>query len=270
MGCEYGGVTMSEPEHVVYARYFQDVLGCQIIPLWGVDTTPSGAVICRCREGAMCENTGKHPATPWKGKPSRLPNLTQNWGYSTDRLVVIDLDRHDVTIPWSLPETYEIGTRKGKHMIYRWDGEPLATRVGYFPGVDIKAHGGLVVGAGSRRSDGGTYEPLNSSLIAPLPDFVAKAVGRPREYALISGKLMERTSPIMREYVEAMCSQVRNANERNVTLFRTLTSVMRGQFVGQDAVNEILVAAYEAGLGLEEITRTYESAMKSVYGEVPT
>lgn len=257
---------MTEPYHIAMARWFQDEHGCQIVPLWGIETGPSGGTYCRCREGSSCPNEGKHPVKSWKSRPSVLPTVLQNWGFVSDHLVTIDLDSHDVSLPWDLTShpTMEVTTRKGKHMIYRWDGEPLATRIRFKPDIDIKASGGLVVGAGSARADGGYYES-NGLPIAPLPKFVADSLPRPTVFIGVTTPLRERTSPLVWPGVEAKCEEFRTTDTRNTLLFSTMVELYRTRWAGQDAADAIRDAALAAGLTQDEVRRTMESAYKGAY-----
>lgn len=259
---------MGEPEQITYARYFQDTLGCRIVPLWGIEIGPSGAGMCRCPRRSSCEAEGKHSVGRWKDTPSKLPNSHQNWGYVSDNLVVIDLDSHDVEPPveWGLTPTYEVGTRKGRHLIYSWDGPPLATRIGVVPHIDIKAHGGLVVGPGSRRVDGGFYTPLNGSMVSPLPEGVEGATHKVNTTVVYPARLMDHTHPLVWESsVEPAITDILNSKTRNSTLFLVLVQVFRRGWCGNDAVDAFKQAAMDAGLSAHEVETCAGSALKAAW-----
>lgn len=259
---------MSEPAHITAARFFQNELGAQIVPLHGILDGPAGS-ICRCRDGASCTNAGKHPAMAWKGKASKLPNLLNNWGYVSDHIVVLDFDRGDIEVPWELPDTYRVRTRKGFHLLFRWDGAPLRMRIGIIPGLDIKGSGGLTVGPYSRRIDGGIYEPMNELPMEPLPKDIAMACGYAAQQTVPTGSIIETTSPWAQQALDALCEEIRTLPQgtRNDTLYRTMFRAFRAGWLGRDALPSIVQCAMDSGLDRYEVERTMNSAYRAVFAE---
>lgn len=116
----------------------------------------------------------------------------QHLGEGRGYLAVLDIDpRHggdESLASWEaenaqLPETFRVKTGGGGEHLYFSTREPIAGRGNLFPGVDLKAEGGYVVGPGSIHASGNNYvpDPVPPPAIAPLPD------------ALLALALAERT-----------------------------------------------------------------------------
>ena len=88
-----------------------------------------------------------------------------NYGISTERLVVPDIDPRHGGHLWlddnehRLPETWRFRTGGGGwHLLYRLpDGVKIGNRANLAPGVDIRGHGGQIVGPGSLHPNGKLY-----------------------------------------------------------------------------------------------------------------
>lgn len=257
-------------DHITYARYFQDTWQAQIIPCFGAREGVS--LICRCREGAVCEAPLKHPTKKFKGQPSRLPNLFENYAVLSSRLVCVDYDsREPVEGVWNdlyiEHPTFQIETRKGFHVLYENTGPPVSTRIGIVPGVDIKSHNGYFIGPGSRRTDGGYYTPSNTLPIAPLPPEIVPALSlaSSRTNTPVSHEMAQKTPGWAWPSVEQACEEMIGADgSRNTTLHRLACAMYRNSALGIDALMELAQCASRAGLGDTEIERTIQSAYDGV------
>lgn len=100
-------------------------------------------------------------------------------------LLVLDLDSHGALMEaerLGLPYTVAASTAKGRHCYFQHPGGKVKNRAGLFPGADIRADGGFVVGPGSIHPSGRPYEwiasPLDSPLAAP-PQWLMDALAPP-------------------------------------------------------------------------------------------
>ena len=97
-----------------------------------------------------------------------------NVGIVTGRvsgLLVLDLDSQDAIMEaerLGLPDTVATSTAKGRHCYFQHPGGKVKNRAGLFPGADIRADGGFVVGPGSIHPSGKPYEWIASPLDGPL------------------------------------------------------------------------------------------------------
>lgn len=257
-------------EHIEYARYFQDTLGLQVVPLFSPVFGPAGG-ICRCRDGAACASPGKHPKARYKGQPSRLPAAMENYAVVLGRYVVVDVDDREVlerlpeVLGFELPDTWAVDTGKGRHYWFH-HGEPLATRLGAFPKVDLKSGATYVVGPGCRSVTGATYTPVNSLAIAEAPEALVKACGRARIHreTAITHTVPMVTSRFALPAVEEMCDAMRTSPTRNNTLLQLSCYLLRSGWAGEDALRMLASAAMEAGLSEAEVMRTQDSARRMV------
>jgi hypothetical protein len=119
-----------------------------------------------------------------------------NVGVSTDGLFVLDVDSgkggldalEQLRVLGNIPATFTVrSARGGLHLYFRpRDGERFRSRayrkmpdgrelfaINGFPGVDVRADGGLTVGPGST-FDGRPYEIETDAEIAELPEFIAE------------------------------------------------------------------------------------------------
>lgn len=118
----------------------------------------------------------------WKATPLANPGIL-----TTDFLVVdVDVDeakgengfRTLLTLPEDIPDTYTQRTpRGGAHIMLSAPGLHLPNRVKFLPGLDTRAHGGYIVGAGAVLANGAKYTG-NSSGIAPAPAWLVELVKR--------------------------------------------------------------------------------------------
>lgn len=127
---------------------------------------------CSCGRDT-CAWPGKHPRVSWRQYSERLPTVKEvnqwfgsefygsNLGIVTGRvsgLAVVDVDRSMAAYrALKLPRTLEsITGGGGRHYFYGLD-EPMASRIGMVPGIDLKADGGFVVAPPSVHKSGRAY-----------------------------------------------------------------------------------------------------------------
>ena len=186
---------MNKANKVAFAQAYASY-GLPVFPLHNV----TGG-ICSC--GAGCETPGKHPRTKhgFKDATMDVDQIKRWWkrwpdaniGVATGAdvgLVVVDVDvRNDGHISLlelesnheMLPETVQVLTGGGgQHFCFRHSGGSVnGGRLQGYPGIDIKADGGYVVGVGSDHMSGKRYEWEISSVLgevalAELPEWLLK------------------------------------------------------------------------------------------------
>lgn len=240
--------------------------GLPTFPLYGVTNG-----VCRCPEAETCPNPGKHPKVRgWRAltESSHVGPL-DNLGLSTDALVVVDFDAGDPTDEF--PDTFRVQTQRGVHLYYWADPErPIKSQVGWRPKVDIRAKGGLVAAPPSRTVSGAEYTYIGGDF-SPVPDFVTNTV---RAYVQRDKRdpveqIPNDTAPQIVPLIDRLVEQVETAapGERNSTLFAALCrffELAQSNWAGEDSLSALCQAALRAGLGLEEVKRTVESASRSL------
>jgi predicted P-loop ATPase len=78
-----------------------------------------------------------------------------------------------------LPATFSVKTQGGGTHFY-FKSTPVRSRSGILPGVDVKSHGGYVVGPGSR-TEKGTYEIITDVPLADAPTWLVELCEPPRD-----------------------------------------------------------------------------------------
>lgn len=140
----------------------------------------------------------------------------------------IDLDSPAVAVPpeWEIPASYEVATRKGRHILLENRGDPVRSIIGIAPQIDLLSSNRFFVGPGSRRKDGGTYEPLNDRPLAPLPDALrhlleTRATGQGEHSPFATHEILTDTPERLRLYVENRLAELYEtpAGGRNASLF---------------------------------------------------
>lgn len=229
---------------------------------------------CRCKEGAACTNTGKHPIFRWKDQPSRKPKEADNIAVSTHNLVVIDFDGD---VPESVladyPRTFTTSTGHGFHLWYSSDPtKPIKSVAGWKHKVDIRAIGGLVVAPPSRHRSGGQYRHVAGDSIQPVPrallDSLPERKPQHRKVGYTVTDIPSETNFLMAPVADQLVNEVLNWDlSRNQTLFRIgcrYFELAASKTLGLDTLRAIYDAALSTGLSAEEVDRTLESARRSV------
>jgi hypothetical protein len=157
------------------------------------------------------------------------------------------------------------------HLYYWADPErPIKSQVGWRPKVDIRAKGGLVAAPPSRTRDGSEYT-YEGGEFAPCPDFVTNTVRayvhRDKQDPVenIPSSTAEQVKPLIERLVEQV--ETAASGERNSTFFAACCrffELARANWAGDDSLTELCQAALRAGLGIEEVKRTVESASRSL------
>lgn len=92
-------------------------------------------------------------------------------------LVVLDVDGeqgdHSLRHMGVTPDTPVVRTARGAHLYFRHPGVQLGNFAGKLPGLDLRADGGYVVGAGSTHETGHAYEWVVTPEEAPLAEMPA-------------------------------------------------------------------------------------------------
>lgn len=175
------------------ARLLIQTYEFSIFPVHGV--TEDGSCTCG---NAACEHKGKHPATNdgFKSAKNNIDDLLALWagrqflnvGIATgaaSNIFVIDIDsaegEKNLRDLGKLPDTLSVSTGKGRHLYFLYPGEPVITKRGILPGVDVRGDGGYVCGPGSNHNSGSRYEWVNMlEAIQPAPDFILDLVVKSR------------------------------------------------------------------------------------------
>jgi hypothetical protein len=175
------------------ARTLIQVYGLAIFPTHGVDDDG------RCTCGVdNCGSPGKHPATKdgFKSATKDIDQLLRLWdgrkflnvGIETgekSNIFVIDIDsaegEKNLRALGALPDTLSVSTGKGRHLYFAYPGEPVITKRGILPGVDVRGDGGYVCGPGSNHISGTKYEWINDlEAVQVAPDFILDLVVKSR------------------------------------------------------------------------------------------
>ncbi|MCK5021427.1 MAG: bifunctional DNA primase/polymerase [Candidatus Peribacteraceae bacterium] len=152
----------------------------------------------------------------------------------------------------TLPETYKVHTPSGgDHYYFKAPLEPLKNRVRMLPGLDFRADGGYVLGAGSTNGSGIKYERIGSNGPAALPEYILSLVKESRT-TVTDAAAIDSTGVIAQGY-------------RNDYLFKAGCRLCRSGF-SQSAVLQALHAENDEKcvppLSDMEIERIAQSATK--------
>jgi hypothetical protein len=172
-----------------------------------------------------------------------------------------------------LPETFTVGTGKGRHVYFRQPPELPFTNAGgalrdYK--IDVRGRGGYVVGPGSKHATGRTYRILTATKIAPAPEWVANLLHPPSP-----APRRVPTEPAFagsKQVLAGLLRVVLNAPDgrRNTTLnwaaYRMFEKVRDGHVAESSADGMLLDAATTVGLPEGEARRTIASARTAVLG----
>lgn len=173
-------------------------------PVWGVS---EGKCMC----GVVgCDRAGKHPKEKWRALTHSVEKgLEDNQGLIVGDLsgvVVLDIDRKNgvdglKTLQeggFEVPVTFTVSTPTGGfHYYFKHPGFKVRSGSWLGKGIDIKADGGhWVVAPGSRGKNHKRYEVIDSSDLAPLPDWFLQHPGlKPRRGREFVGSPVEPVPP---------------------------------------------------------------------------
>lgn len=220
-------------------------------------------------------NSKKPFPISWKKYQDERPTLSQTlvWAKTWPKaglavvtgaisgLVVLDIDKIPDNAPTPkeralatlardlverMPATASVRTSKGKHLYFRHPGKYVPTKVGFLPGLDIRADGGYALLPPSVHPSGRVYawdappedgiaelptdllDAINGKLQVPLlesgelgtwksallgvPEGNSSGPGRNQSATKIIGKMIEQTDP---ELWELQYEAVKQWNERN-------------------------------------------------------
>ncbi|WP_406316567.1 bifunctional DNA primase/polymerase [Streptomyces sp. NBC_00118] len=229
----------------------------------GVATGPSGLVVIDL-------DKPKHP----DDKPPA--NWAEHGVTEGSDVLALLCERHGQPLP---VDTYTVRTWSGGTHLYFTapEGEPLRNTAGDSPRglgwkVDIRAVGGLVVGAGSTFS-GRVYETVHSAPVAPLPGWLAELLRPaplpPQKPITVALAAHDRRTAFVRSAVNGEVARVTGSGpgQHNNALY--IASVALGQLVAggeldEHDVNEwLLAAALSVGQGEGEARRTIASGLRA-------
>ena len=212
----------------------------------------------------------------WRGANIGVATGTQS------RVLVFDIDGAEgraslaslVEEHGPLPATYRVSTGRkdgGEHFYFGVpEGVQVPTRVGLWPGIDIKGNGGQAVGAGSLHRSGGRYAAADpTAAVAPAPGWLLTATERPP-----GGPVPTTRSvgvPVADYVAGAIAAEVETlattgAGGRNDQLNRAACAL--GHYVGSGQADEgevfdaLLDTALDVGLPEAEARATIRSGLK--------
>lgn len=164
--------------------------GWQVVPLWWPRSTEkidpqtgelTASAVCSCHLGQKCTSVGKHPHSRHGSKNPLKTGLAVdlywskyplcNIGIATGAasgIVVLDIDTDKGGLDsmrrlWSrygAPKCTPVSITGsgGRHIIFRHPGKGIVyNAVGYMPGIDVRADGGLIVVPPSLHGTGSRY-----------------------------------------------------------------------------------------------------------------
>jgi hypothetical protein len=218
----------------------------------------------------------------WKEKPNA--NIGVATGELSD-LAVLDVDGLEgeraladlsLEVGELFPDTWCVGTGRGVHFWFRYDGAPATNSAGKLgPGLDVRSNGGYVVAPPSRHPDGTTYCFVGDRHRKrhPWPSWLApaenEAVRATESLATVSPRVIVRGDRYAAAALRSEADKVRIASvgTRNDTLNAAAFAVARFALSGDlhpaDAVSVLVGAATAAGLGETEARRTVASAFSA-------
>jgi putative DNA primase/helicase len=259
-------------------------MGWPIFPIYEINS--SG--VCSCRNGSDCENPGKHPRTR-HGLNDATTDVNQialwdqmypscNWGLRCGKpsgIVVIDIDtkgngyetfeRYEDQAGM-LPPTMRSKTGGGGvHLVFRTlPGVRVTSRVGWMPGVDIRADGGYIVLPPGNHKSGRRYEWEQWMDIAVCPDHVVEDILR--------GSASEEDKKIKRPTSEIVLEGVPEG-ERDDTLFRWACRLRRQHANDDDGglavvTQLVLAVAQRSNFPQDQALKKVEQAFKQDHSDI--
>lgn len=178
---------------------------------------------------------------------AELAATSLNYGVfaGRSRLLLLDEDVHGAVddvcaeLGEQLPPTLTVATGKGRHFYFRVpQGSALGNAAGLFSGrgVDVRGGNGYVVGPGSVHENGHHYRIISGGPIAPLPEWLARAVSTSPERST-QGSVVKPDQPFTLPNVIA-------CGARHDTLMRYACS-LRGTGVGREDAGGLMALAWE-------------------------
>lgn len=255
--------------------------GWYVLPLHWI--TPRG---CSCLAGDACKTPGKHPRVQngeknASGKVEQVQAWWQQWPIANigiltgpkSGIVVLDIDpRHggDETLfalekeHGQLPATIEAITGgTGRHILLQHPGRPVATKVGIWPGIDIKGDTGYIVASPSMHISGARYE-WDGALHpddTPLAEMPLWLRWKARTTLEVSDDRSEEIEP---EIVDG---------KRNNVLTSLAGSMRRRGMVREEIEAALLIVnerRCKPSLDVDEVRKLAKSVMRYAPQDVPT
>jgi hypothetical protein len=212
----------------------------------------------------------------WDERPSA--NIGVSCGASG--LLVIDLDDEDAVRAWAdlaaghggHEKTLVVKTGKGYHLYFAGRSRSTASRIA--PGVDTRSGGGYVVCPPSVHASGAVYrwlDPAREPVAAP--EWLLELLEHGRHYEEIGERRQLPDGVAFTAYGRSAIERIRAEmastaqGERNATLnalsYRCGRLSAAGQLTEQVAHRDLIAAALEAGLGVDEAERTFRSGFSA-------
>jgi Bifunctional DNA primase/polymerase, N-terminal len=203
------------------------------------------------------------------------PNIGVNCGASG--LLVVDLDGKQAVRAWAdlaalhggHSKTLVARTGNGWHLYFAGEGRSTAGRVA--PGVDTRGRGGYTILPPSIHGSGAVYHFIDPTIEpVPVPDWLPELLERRHHEDEVLGehKGLPDGVPFTRyghSAIVAISEEMARTleGERNATLnalaYRCGRLSAAGQLAEQVARRDLVAAAVEAGLDVEEAERTFRS-----------
>jgi hypothetical protein len=279
------------PGTVTWATWLQQRLGAFV---FSVDYPGLPRCAGAHRPGQPCDGTrGKHPCGRWTRDSTNDPDMIRaalsygprNLGIDCGKsgYLVIDedtpgaFDQYARSIGATVPVTFTVTTAKGRHVYFRQPpGPPFGNGTGALSGrgIDVRGHGGYVVGPGSVHQTGVLYTPMEvSTAIVPAPGWLVSALhaapaertrpGLPRHHGSAQGRLRGAVAAVLDA----------QPGERNNLLHwascRAAELIAAGELDRATAVDALTEAGEAVGLGPGEVQATIASALKAAAPRPP-
>lgn len=207
----------------------------------------------------------------WKQDASTNPDLIHQWFDHSDynlgvvtghKLVVIDVDNKNQELGnktikkymRQFPQTRIVRTPNNGFHIYYKVNRPIRSRVGLYPGIDIRGEGGYVLGVGSK-INGKFYQDVNKN--------VDIAFANDKVYEFLNGN---RQKSIKRsDKVESI-----HQGQRNDYLFR-IACFLQQKGLSDEAIHECIIKENEMRcdpiLNAEEVEKIIQSSFRYKKGK---
>lgn len=157
------------------------------------------------------KHQGKEPVVRWTERATVDGQTVLSWFAGTEPLnvgiacgpsglLVVDEDRpgafgqYATSVGETIPATFTVATGKGQHYYFAANGTAYSNAEGALAGtgIDIRGHGGYVVGPGSVHATGVAYQVTSDVDPAPVPSWLADAL-TVRTEAASSGMFVDPT-----------------------------------------------------------------------------